>query len=75
MSFKNQTDILSRLYVEELICLIPSDNARNVIKKIFIEDKTEKVVALELNMTQQAVNKWKKRGLTIIYRKMISQKY
>lgn len=74
-SFKNQTDILSKLYVEELICLIPSDNARRVIKKIYIEDKTEKVVASELNMTQQAVNKWKKRGLSMIYQKMTSQQY
>lgn len=74
-SFKNQTDLLSKLYVEELVGLIPSDNARRVIKKIYIEDKTEKVVALELNMTQQAVNKWKKRGLSMIYQKMISHKY
>ena len=72
-SFADPTDILSRLYVEELICHIPSDQARRVIMKIYVEDKTEKTVASELNMTQQAVNKWKKRGLNMIGQKMISQ--
>ncbi|MCP3776322.1 hypothetical protein NLX71_23985 [Paenibacillus sp. MZ04-78.2] len=74
-SFKNQNDVLSKLYVEDLIGLIPADNARRVIKKIYIEDKTEKVVASELNITQQAVNKCKKMGLIMIYQKMTSQKY
>lgn len=59
-------EIVSELYVKELLGGIPWEKCRYVIRRIIIEGMTEKEVAFELQITQQAVNKWKRKGLEIL---------
>ncbi|MFZ5988762.1 MAG: sigma-70 family RNA polymerase sigma factor [Bacillota bacterium] len=61
-----EKDILSEIYVKELVGKIPWKKSRYVIQRTIIEGLTEKEVAQELQITQQAVNKWKKKGLEAI---------
>lgn len=57
------TELISDMYVEELLEEIPWSKSRYIIQKIVIEGMTEKEVACELHITQQGVNKWKRKGL------------
>jgi len=61
-----ETEILSKIFVEKLLSTIPWEKSRFIIEKIIIEGMTEKEVAYELQITQQGVNKWKKRGLDLL---------
>ncbi|MFZ5986689.1 MAG: sigma-70 family RNA polymerase sigma factor [Bacillota bacterium] len=65
-----EMDILSKIYVKELLDTIPCEKCRYIIKRVIIEEVTEKEVAKELQITQQAVNKWKKKGLESIRRSL-----
>lgn len=58
--------ILSEIYVKELLDMIPWEQSKIVIKEVIIEKKTEKEVALKLQISQQAVNKWKMKGLKLL---------
>ncbi|BFH18390.1 sigma-70 family RNA polymerase sigma factor [Paenibacillus alvei] len=62
----------SHLYVKELIDTIPFHTGRQVIFKIYVQDKSETQVAKEMNISQQAVSKWKKKCLKYLYQKMSS---
>ena len=61
-----ETEILSQIYVNELLQTIPWEKCRFIIQRTVIDGKTEKEVAYELQITQQGVNKWKKKGLELI---------
>ena len=61
-----EADIISKIFVENLLNTIPSERCRFVIKRTVIDGLTEKEVAYELKITQQGVNKWKKRGLELL---------
>ncbi len=74
MIFENQAhdngfedEILSKFYVLELLDSIPSERCRFIIKRTIIDGMTEKEVAKELNITQQGVSKWKKKGLELLH--------
>lgn len=67
-SFALQVD--SDIYVQELINQLPSEKARYIFRRLFVDGLTEQEVALELNMSQQAVSKWKKKGVSIMREKM-----
>lgn len=54
----NETGAL-REYLE----LIPFDNGRKVIEEIFVNDSTEAEAAARLGISQQGVNKWKRKSL------------
>ncbi|MCE5168320.1 hypothetical protein LQV63_03190 [Paenibacillus profundus] len=60
----------SHIHVMDLVNTIPFDTGRQVIYKIFVEDKSETQVAKEMNISQQAVSKWKKKCLKYLYQKM-----
>jgi len=60
-SFTDGVD--NELYIEDLINSLPSTTGKKIIYELYINDKTEAQVARELNMTQQAVSKWKKKML------------
>lgn len=60
------TKILSKIYVKQLLDMIPWEKSKTVIKEVIIDQKTEKEVALELQISQQAVNKWKMKGLKML---------
>jgi DNA-directed RNA polymerase specialized sigma subunit len=61
-----EADVLSRIYVENLLNTIPWEKCKFIIKKTVLEGVTEQEVARQLNITQQGVNKWKKRGLELL---------
>ncbi|MFC9773937.1 sigma-70 RNA polymerase sigma factor region 4 domain-containing protein [Paenibacillus chitinolyticus] len=63
-SFTESSD--SRLDMLALIQSLPSRTGRIVLHELFIQDKTEAQVAKDLNMTQQAVNKWKRKMLRFL---------
>lgn len=81
MLFENQaydsgfeTEILSKFYIKELLNTIPWEKCRFIIQRTIIDGMTEKEVAYELNITQQGVNKWKKKGLDLL-RKVLMDSY
>ncbi|GGN97858.1 hypothetical protein [Saccharibacillus kuerlensis] len=53
----------AELSMREYLELIPFDNGREVIKALFAEGKTETAAAAELQISQQGVNKWKRKSL------------
>lgn len=58
--------VLSNIYVDELLEVIPWEKCRYIIKRTVIDGLPEKTVAIDLNMTQQGVSKWKRKGLEIL---------
>jgi len=60
------TELISDMFVMELLEEIPWEKSRYIIRRIIIEGLTEKEVAVELHITQQGVNKWKRKGLEIL---------
>ncbi|HEX2928051.1 MAG TPA: sigma-70 family RNA polymerase sigma factor [Ruminiclostridium sp.] len=73
MIFENQaydsgfeSDVLSKFYVKELLETIPWEKCRFILERTIINGLTEQEVAIELHMTQQGVNKWKKKGLALL---------
>lgn len=59
--FTNMTD--ESLIIKDLLDRLSSDMGRTIIYEIYIQDRTESEVAKELNVTQQAVHKCKKKML------------
>ncbi len=47
----------------EYLELIPFDNGRKVIEEIFVKHSTEAEAAARLGISQQGVNKWKRKSL------------
>lgn len=70
MSFAEGCD--RALSVSQYLEALPA-RGKVIIQNIYMEDKTEAQVAQELQMTQQAVNKWKKNMLKRLYRTMSSE--
>lgn len=63
--------VLSEIYVEELLDVIPWEKCRYIVKRTVIDGLSERHVAADLNMTQQGVSKWKKKGLEILKQHLI----
>lgn len=49
--------------VREYVGLIPFDKGRHVIHSLFLEGKTEAETAKAMQISQQGVNKWKRKSL------------
>ncbi|KEO75987.1 sigma-70 family RNA polymerase sigma factor [Paenibacillus sp. FSL M7-0802] len=60
-SFSEESD--NKIMMQSYINRLRSEVGKKVIYEIYINDKTEGQVAKELHITQQAVNKWKKKAL------------
>lgn len=58
-----EADVVSKIFVDSLLDTIPWEKCRYIIEKTIIYGMTEKEVADQLHITQQGVNKWKKKGL------------
>lgn len=65
-NYSFEAEIISQIYVKEIVNSIPWEKSRYVIQKNIIEGLTEKEIANELQISQQAVNKWKKKGLAVL---------
>ncbi len=61
-----ETEIISKIFVESLLNTIPWEKCRYILEKTIIYGMTEKEVAKQLHITQQGVNKWKKKGLDLL---------
>ncbi|WP_157373512.1 MULTISPECIES: helix-turn-helix domain-containing protein [Thermobacillus] len=52
------SDVITTIYIKELLLMIPSEKARYIVKRLYLDGYTEKEVATELQLSQQAVSKW-----------------
>jgi len=52
----------NRIFIQQLLNTLPSQG-KTILLKLYMEDQTEAEVASQLNISQQAVNKWKKKML------------
>lgn len=59
-------DIISTIYVQELMDTIVSEKCRYIIQKTVLEGITETAVASDLHISQQGVSKWKKKGMEVL---------
>ncbi|WP_235426957.1 sigma factor-like helix-turn-helix DNA-binding protein [Cohnella kolymensis] len=59
--FTAQSD--SQLFTRQLINSLPSDIEKTILYELYINDRTEAQVARQLQMSQQAVSKWKRKAL------------
>ncbi|XOI98813.1 sigma-70 family RNA polymerase sigma factor [Paenibacillus polymyxa] len=66
------TQLEDKIIIEELIQDIPL-NGKEVLKRIYLEGYTEKEVAIQLKISQQAVSKWKKKMINLLSQKMSLQ--
>lgn len=62
----------NKIVVRQMISALPSTTGQTIISKIYLQDKTEGEVARELNMSQQGVNKWKRKMIKELSRMMKS---
>lgn len=67
-SFTKHSD--NKMFIQYLIHSITSDNGKKIIYEIYFNNKTEVQVAREMNISQQAVNKWKTKILQYLYQKL-----
>ncbi|MGW7159811.1 RNA polymerase sigma factor [Paenibacillus taichungensis] len=65
------TNLEDKVMVEQLLQSLPPQG-KTILNKVYIEGHTEEEVAKHLNMSQQAVNKWKKRMLKQLSQRMNS---
>ncbi|MEK3715880.1 MULTISPECIES: sigma-70 family RNA polymerase sigma factor [unclassified Paenibacillus] len=63
--------VVSELFVDELLDMLPWAKCRYIIKRTVIEGMAEQEVAAELQMTQQGVSKWKRKGLEVLKENLI----
>ncbi|WP_427181888.1 sigma factor-like helix-turn-helix DNA-binding protein [Paenibacillus sp. TC-CSREp1] len=69
-SFENSS--VSKLFVQDVLNLIDNEIGKRIIRAIYLEGKSEKEVAFELQISQQAVNKWKRKTLKKLSMKLSS---
>jgi len=69
-SFTEHSD--NKMLIQHLINSIPSDTGKKIIYEIYFNNKTEAQVAREMNISQQAVHKWKIKILQSLCQKLSS---
>ncbi|MCM3784677.1 hypothetical protein M3231_17065 [Neobacillus mesonae] len=65
-------EVDSKLYVEYLLSLIPSETGQRIVRLFYIEGRSEAEISKQMNISQQAVNKWKRKSIQTISQKMSS---
>lgn len=68
--FTAQAD--NRLLVRQLLQELPRDRGRVILYRLYVADETEVQIARKLNLTQQAVSKWKRKSLHRLCQKLSS---
>ncbi|WP_157272811.1 hypothetical protein [Paenibacillus daejeonensis] len=71
-SYRMEDEALTRLQCGELVASLSSSSGRQVITGLYFRDRTESQLAREMNVSQQAVNKWKHNMLRQLSRKINS---
>lgn len=67
-SFSEKSE--NRIVMQQYLDGLSSELGKRVIFEIYINDKTETQVASELQISQQAVSKWKKKMIQELYQKL-----
>ncbi|NUU54792.1 sigma-70 family RNA polymerase sigma factor [Paenibacillus taichungensis] len=67
-----ESSSVSKFFVQDIFNLINNEVGKKIIHAIYLDGKSEKEVALELQISQQAVNKWKKKTLKMLSMKLSS---
>lgn len=62
----------NHILIQQLLNELQSETGRKIIGDLFLRDRTEAQLAEELNLSQQAVNKWKRKILHLLSQKMSS---
>ena len=62
--------VITSMFIKEMLQMIPSEKARFIVKRLYLNGYTEKEVANELQISQQAVSKWKKKAFKSIREKV-----
>lgn len=70
--YRMEDEAVTRLQVGELVAGLPASAGREVMDGLYLRDRTELQLAQEMNLSQQAVNKWKHKMLKYLSRKMNS---
>ncbi|GIP20108.1 hypothetical protein J22TS3_03830 [Paenibacillus sp. J22TS3] len=65
------TDSDNKIVVDQLLSSLPAQG-RTILRKLYMENRTEKEVACQLKISQQAVSKWKKKMIQQLSRTMCS---
>lgn len=68
--FTAQAD--NRMLVRQLLQELPRDKGWVILYSLYIENETEVQIARKLNLSQQAVSKWKRKSLHRLYQKLSS---
>ncbi|AIQ66742.1 sigma factor-like helix-turn-helix DNA-binding protein [Paenibacillus graminis] len=55
----------TKIWIQDLLSQLPPQGS-TIISKLYLQDMTEHEVAKELHLSQQAVNKWKKRMIQLL---------
>lgn len=58
--------LISQMSITELIEKVPSTKGRFILKRLYMEGYLESEIARELNISQQAVSKWKRKSLQFL---------
>lgn len=58
-----EDELVLKLFVRDIIKLIKKKEGQNVINSLYLEGKTIKEISAEMNISVQAVNKWKRKTL------------
>lgn len=58
--------LISSLFVQQALMAIPPSKGRTVMRMLIVDGKSEREVAGELRMSQQAVNKWKRKAIDLL---------
>lgn len=53
-------DMINRISIEQLLDTLPT-KGRVILQKLYLQEMTEAEVAAQLHMSQQGVNKWKRK--------------
>ncbi len=66
------TELDSHLIVQELIDSLPFAQGKMIIQGLYIHQQTEAQLAEQLQISQQAVNRWKRKSLQYLSQKISS---
>ncbi|MDP5277062.1 hypothetical protein [Chengkuizengella axinellae] len=70
MTQTDSSDIITRFYLFELLSYLSSNKEKYILQKIYMDGFTEKELAIELKISQQAVNKCKRKAIQSIRQKI-----
>lgn len=62
----------SHILLQELIDTLPSEQGKHIIRGLYLHQQTEAELAEQLQISQQAVNRWKQKSLQYLSQKISS---